>query len=110
MDVSQADAVYSFNPWMRDMPIQVGQPAYFDEQDRLRYQALLADMALPAEAIRQIRPTVGNQPFPPRFGYEKRQPTIDDIVNLEFPTVARDMPTRQDSGMQGSLRPALGHW
>lgn len=88
------DANYSFNPWMRPQP-RVGD---VNPNVYLTFDGLMADMVVPSEVARTIRPKVGNELFPPRFGYERRQPTIMDALTISQQTLMRDTPTRQDTG------------
>lgn len=100
-----ADGNYSFNPWMRPDP----RPGdNIDPSVMLSQDEVLAELSIPADVARTIRPPVGNNPFPPRTGYEKRQPELRDVLAVATYTAMRDMPTRQDSGMQGSSTPSLG--
>lgn len=41
----------------------------------------LLKAVMPAEMVRQIRPPMAADPFPPRFGYERGQPTIYDVID-----------------------------
>jgi hypothetical protein len=96
---------YSFNPWMKFQ-----RPGYWSFEDQRTQEALLADFSATAEEIRLIRPPVGNVPFPPRFGYEKRQPTLMDVLTIGPTTLMHDTATRQESGQPGSSGPSLAGW
>lgn len=41
----------------------------------------LARAVIPAEMVRQIRPPLPIEAFPPRFGYERGQPTIYNVLD-----------------------------
>lgn len=106
---NQPDSNYSPRPWMQDLPVRA-KPDYQNADDRLAFEALLADLSMTADQIRLIRPTVGNEPFPPRTGYQKTTMTIMDVLRIGSDSLISDTPTRQDSGMQGSVGPSLGAW
>lgn len=101
------DANYSFNPWMRQQPRPGDNvdPGIFLDQE-----GVLAELVTPSEVARTIRPKVGNIPFPPRTGYEQRQPTILDALTISQQTLMQDTETRQESGHPGSGGPSLGAW
>lgn len=108
-----ADSNYSFNPWMQDVPpIESELPGYYNQDQQLRYEALVSQLSMTADEIRTIRPPVGNQPFPPRFGYPQEQPTVMDILKMsqgqDF--LLQDTPTKQDSGQPGTLTPVQSPW
>ncbi len=47
---------------------------------------------------------------PRLLGVVRTQPRIEDVLEIGPTTLMQDTPTRQDSGMQGTLRPATGAW
>lgn len=47
----------------------------------------LLKAVIPAEMVRQIRPPMAVDPFPPRYGYERGQPTIRDVLDTGRNTV-----------------------
>lgn len=71
-------------------------------------------MLNPAETIVTIEmqtPVPLPAGYTPRLlGVERDQPTIMDVLNAGPVTLMRDTPTRQDSGMQGTMRPAGTDW
>lgn len=77
-------------PWRA--PVQPDQVAkrysylgpWATNQERLTQQALMV-MSIPgADLQAMVRPPLPQiQLFPPRFGYERQQPGIDDIVNVD---------------------------
>jgi hypothetical protein len=95
-----ADTNYSFNPWMAAAPRQ---------GDNVDPSPALG----PVETIQGI---MDLNPLPPpagytqRLGYENREPTIMDVLTIGPNVLMRDTPTRQESGMQGTMRPAAGTW
>jgi hypothetical protein len=65
----------------------------------------------PAETILAVENQV---PFPVPAGVPMRfigmvrtPPTIEDVLDVGAQPLMQDTPTRQDSGMQGTLRPAM---
>ncbi len=47
----------------------------------------LARAVMPAELVRQIRPPMAAELFPPKYGYERGQPTIYDVLDTGRDTV-----------------------
>lgn len=107
-----ASSDYSFNPWMQNQPpiVRLKKPAYNSMDDEVRAKDLIDTLTMPTDAISQIRPRVGNPPFPPRFGYEQRQPTILDVMTIGSTSLIQDTATKQDSGMQPGSGPGLSNW
>lgn len=60
------------NPW---------QPRPFATKNEFVVSEALRLMSIPAEEIRQIRPVVPQQLFPPTEGYDHPPLTIDDILD-----------------------------
>ena len=56
-------------------------------------------MSIPAEQIRQIRPPMLINPFPPLYGYDTTPLTIGEVLDTE-----RWSPT-QRAWMSGSVKP-----
>lgn len=98
--MDSADANYSFNPWMRPevrLGDDVDPGVWLDPADTI--VAIMAQSPIP--------PPAG---YTPRLGYPVGEPGIEEVLNEQSYTLMRDTPTRQDSGMQGTLRPASGDW
>lgn len=107
-----ASGNYSPRPWMDNPPIQVRlkKPAYNSYDDEIRVADLVDNLSTPSEVIRQIRPPVGNIPFPERFGYEQSQPTIADVLSIGSFVLMKDTATRQESGLMPGTGPGLAQW
>lgn len=96
-----ADGNYSFNPWMRP-EVRLG--------DNVDPSPVLDGMAVVAEMV-ATNPTPPPAGYTPRVGYPTDEPTIEDVLAVGPASgLMRDTPTSQDSGMQGTLRPATGPW
>jgi hypothetical protein len=109
--VSQADGVYTPNPWMRGgYGTLARHPWYNNWEDEQEHLALLSAMSLSAEAIRGIRPPVPGMLFPPRDGLVKSVPTIEDVLSIGPYSIARDDFSGRASGYQGSSYPSLNAW
>lgn len=101
MTVESADTQYSFRAWDR-------RPG-----DGVDPSPVVLN---PVQTIMEIEATA---PMPPPasvpmtlLGVERTQPTIEDVLRVS-PTgglLMNDTPTRQDSGMQGTLRNSTGAW
>lgn len=76
-------------------------------------QELLTDEALQSaisdpETIRAIRPPIAIDPFPPRVGFDRRVPSVTDIMNIDRYTPSRrswvsGMPVMRSQLMDGSF-------
>lgn len=79
-------------------------------EERLAGQAL-ATASVPAQQIRQIRPPVPVELFPPKYGYRRAAFGIDDVVRVGelYPQARTDFSGRV-SGYQGTSFPALNTW
>jgi hypothetical protein len=101
MTVESADTQYSFRAWDRRPGDGVDpSPVVLNPVETITAVADMAPMPLPAAAPMTL------------LGAERTQPTIEDVLSVA-PTgglLMNDTPTRQDSGMQGTLRPATGAW
>ena len=62
------------NPW---------QPRPFTTKTEYQVSEALRLMSIPAEVIRQTRPMVPQQLFPPTEGYDDTPLTIDDVLDTE---------------------------
>jgi hypothetical protein len=103
MTVESANTQYSFRAWDRRPGDGVDpSPVVLNPVQTIMEVEATAPMPLPA-------PVTLNGSAP-AFG--KQVPTIEDVLRVS-PTgglLMNDTPTRQDSGMQGTLRPATGAW
>jgi hypothetical protein len=104
---SQADTVYGRRPW-GSPPVQIQKPNQTHEQ-YLTGLALESAMSMTADQIRQIRPPVPVQLFPPRFGYRTEALGIEDIINVDQIYQRTDF-AQYKSGMEGTSTPALNVW
>ena len=73
------------------------------------------DPSVMLDAAEVIYEVAAQAPVPPYAGYPIRltgiartQPGIMDVLGVGPVPLMQDTPTRQDSGMQGTLRPSLG--
>ena len=57
------------------------QPRPFSTKEEFNVSYALQLMATPAEVIREIRPPMINEPFPPMFGYDSTQLTIEEVLD-----------------------------
>lgn len=49
--------------------------------------------------------------MPRLLGYARGEMTIEDVLHVgPGPTLMRNTPTRQDAGVEATLRPATGPW
>lgn len=97
-----ASTNYSINPWMN--PNRPGDRV--DPTEDVAYGPENTLMSLYAQS--PVPPSAGR---PVRYGSGERvQPGIVEVLNIGPFTLMRDTPTRQESGMQGTLRPATGAW
>lgn len=95
-----ADTNYSFNPWMNP----VVRPG--DNVD----PSVLLDPAETIYAVANQVPMPAPAGYTPRLGYPTGEPTIMDVLDAQSFVAARDTATSQDTGMQGTLRPAQSDW
>lgn len=103
-----ADANYSFNPWMRNYE---AAPARTDWEMQQRSFALLSSLALDDETIRATRPAVAPILFPPRDGFERSEPTIGDVLGISGDSVAGGVNfSGRTSGYQGTSYPSTNQW
>ena len=99
--IAAADGNYSFNPWMRP-EVRLG--------DDVDPSPVLDGMAVVAEMV-ALTPEPPSAGYTPRLGYPTGEPTIEDVLAVgPSAGLMRDTPTSQDSGMQGTLRPASSPW
>ena len=47
----------------------------------------LLKATMPAEMARQIRPPMAAELFPPRYGYERREPGITEVLHTDRNTI-----------------------
>jgi len=92
------------------------QPRPFSTKEEYAISNALRLMAVPAEEIREIRPPMINDPFPPQYGYDSTPLTVDEVLNTGrwgpvirswvsgAPAVRRS--TAQDAMWSGSARNA----
>lgn len=95
----------------------IRQDGWYDRTkpwDSLPEQRLTATLGVlagaTAEQIQSLRPPLPNTVlFPPRFGFEKTEPTVEDCFRLRtrYRTAADD-PTRVQPGYSGSSVQSLG--
>ena len=104
---NNADTVYGRRAW-GSPPVQIQQPNQTHEQ-YLTGLALESVMSMTADQVRQIRPPVPAQLFPPKFGYRTEALGIEDIVNVDSIFRRTDF-ARNKSGMEGTSTPALNVW
>lgn len=104
----QADANYTINPWMQRLPVQVQRP-WGSYEDQMTGEALATVMSMPADEIRNIRPPIPINPFPPRFGYRVGAIGIRDIVSLDDMYTRRDFTGKQ-SGFGSTSYPSLNQF
>lgn len=97
--MTAADSNYSINPWMRT----VARPG-----DNVDPSPLL-------DAVGVVEASLEASPLPPPAGYTLRltgmprdQLRVEDVLQVGPAPLMQDTPTRQDSGMQGTLRPSQG--
>lgn len=96
-----ANGSYGISPWMRP-EVRLGDDV--DPSPLLDGESMVAQMV----ALNQPAPPAG---YTPRLlGYERPELGILDVLDVGPNTLMQDTPTRQDSGMQGTLRPATGAW
>lgn len=100
-----ASGNYSNRPWSRDT-FQRPNASY---EDSMTAAALSAAMGEPAESIRERRPPMPIQLFPPRLGYRTTALGIADIVQLDSIYQRTDFSGRQ-SGYSSSSYPSLNQW
>jgi hypothetical protein len=93
-------------------PIDTYARPLSSNEERLTAQALQAN-SLPREALPAlVRPPLPQvDPVPPRFGYDKEEPGIRDVINVD----AIWNPTRSDftgrvSGYSGTSYPSLNQF
>lgn len=98
----QADANYSNRPWSQTN-IQRANPTY---EDAMQARTLATALEMTADQIRQIRPPMPIELFPPRFGYRDEALGIADVVSLDDIYERRDFSQRQ-SGYSGTSYPSL---
>lgn len=81
----------------------------FTKEESIVNNTLLRSL-VPSEMLRQTRPPIPLDPFPPRFGYRKMEPTIYEVIDVPRNRVdARDDYSGAYGRFQGSSRPSLGH-
>lgn len=103
-----ADGNYSISPWMQNVPVQAGRPDTSYE-DAVTGEALSAAMGEPAESIRNRRPLLNIELFPPRFGYRSDALGISDVARVDALYQRVDFTGRQ-SGYQGTSYPVLNQF
>lgn len=103
-----ADTNYSHRPWMQNVPIQVKRPNS-SYQDALTADALSAAMGESAESIRQRRPPIPSELFPPKFGYRTEAFGIADLAQVDRLYRRNDFTGKQ-SGYQGTSYPSLNQF
>jgi hypothetical protein len=96
-----ADSNYSVNPWMAQAPRPgdgVDPTVILNPEETILAVMAQAPVPLPAG-------------YTPRLlGYERDEPGIVDVLGVNSVPLMQDTETRQDSGMQGTLRPASNAW
>jgi hypothetical protein len=93
-------------------PIDTYDRPWSSNEERLTAQALQAK-DIPGPALQQlVRPPLPQvDPFPPRFGYEKSEPGIRDVINVDslWRTDRVDF-TGRVSGYSGTSYPSLNQF
>jgi hypothetical protein len=88
MSDREADTVYARRPWDQ-VPKYSYLGPFGSNEERLVQQAL-AVMDLPGEELQMtVRPPLPQiNPFPPRYGYDRRALGVRDIIGMErmYPT------------------------
>lgn len=98
--MDSADTNYSPNPWMRP------ETRLGDDVD----PSVWLDPAGTIVGIMAQAPIPEPAGITPRLGYPQGEAGIVDVLGNQSFTLMKDTPTRQDSGMQGTLRPSQGAW
>lgn len=106
--MANADGVYGYRPWMQNVPQPTNRTGSPYEQD-VTDAALATVSAMDSDEIRNIRPLLPIQPFPPRFGYREEVLGIKDIASLDQIYRRIDFTGRQ-SGYSGSSYPSLNQF
>jgi hypothetical protein len=94
--MDQADGRYGYRPWDR-RPGDGVDPSVMLTPEQVIHEAGYLTPQPPMA-----------RPGPRLTGIERTQPGIVDVLGVGPETLMQDTPTRQDSGMQGTARPALG--
>lgn len=100
---------YTFNPFMKNRPLQVGGPNQSWEE-QLTTQALMEALAGTPDQIRAIRPPLPINPFPSRFGYRQEALGIMDVVDINDIYPERRNFSGKQSGYEGTSYPSLNVW
>ena len=103
----QADTNYAINPWMQT-PIPLKKP-WSSYEDQLTAKSLAAAMTWTPQEIRDIRPPIPIDLFPPRFGYRQQALGITDVVNIDDAYSRRDFSGKQ-SGWGSTSYPSLNQY
>lgn len=105
-----ADTVYA-----KGAPGQAGYAAvspsgYSSNEERLVSESLLSQ-TVASEVLREVRPASLGPLFPPRFGYDRTPPGIQDVIQVDrrYPDSSAQFSGRSGS-YSGSATPALGVW
>lgn len=103
-----ADANYSINPWMQNVPEKPvgGRNSY---EDMVMQAALNPVMGETADSIRQRTPGLNIQAFPDRFGYRQEALGIADMAQVDNLYERVDF-TGRNSGYSGTSYPSLNQF
>lgn len=106
------DSVYDRNaPGFRDgLEAYVSSSGFSSNEERLVSQALWAATD-PGAASALRNAGAQRNPFPPRFGYDHTEPTIDDVIQVDrrYPDSSAALSGSSGS-YSGSSTPSLGWW
>lgn len=106
---SQADTVYGRRAWgspQNPVPSRPLAKPFDSYEQAATADALQAAMDEPSELIRERRPPLAIDPFPPRFGYEHEELRIQDVARLDDRYERRDFSGKK-SGYESSITPSL---
>lgn len=96
---TQADGRYGYRAWDRRVGDGVDPSVMLTPEDLIM---AVATMAPPPRSADPNQPRL--------LGYERTQLQIQDVLGVGPTTLMQDTETRQDSGMQGTLRNSTGPW
>lgn len=111
-DQKTADTVYARRPYgATPMVPFIEKSGFASNEERLVSEAL-ESLLVPVEQLRELRPPLTQiELFPPRFGYDRNQPTMMDIMQLSRATPdARYQRSGEAGSYSGSSTPANNWW
>jgi len=108
------NGVYSNRPWIAPPEAAYPPQAYigpFASNQEQNLSQAMAVLTMSSEDIQQyVRPNLPQiQLFPPRFGYEDHEYSIDDMVNLNVPVTERVDTPNPATQAESSSRNTLGY-